>query len=167
MRMAFAAVLLLTTSALAGQFAEEDRQALQSYRLSEENIEKVMRVNERLAAEAKKNPSFVKQLAESARNDKTLGDSIERLGSNPTVKGSLAEAGISARDFVLTNVAGMQAAMVAGVRKTFGNGSEGAPSEADPDGVNPANLQFVESHPDLMQRWRESSAATARAGQSG
>jgi hypothetical protein len=46
------AVRLFSLSALAQDFAPEDREALRTYQLTEDNVEKVMRVNERRAAEA-------------------------------------------------------------------------------------------------------------------
>jgi hypothetical protein len=157
MRIAFAAVVLVAFRAFGGQLAPEDRDALEHYQLTETNIEKVMRVNDRLAAEARRDPSFVKNLGNDSRGDKTLADSIARLGSNATVARVLSNEDLSPRDFVLTNVAGMQAQMVASVEQT-----SGAVAAEPIEGVNRANVQFVESHPDLIKRWRESTAATAR-----
>jgi len=86
----------------------------------------------------------------AAMNDnKTLADMEAAITKHPQAARALAREGLSARDFSLTVMTLLQAAMVEGF-------SQGKLDMAKlPPGVNPENIQFVRDHKaelDAMQR---------------
>jgi hypothetical protein len=63
---------------------------------------------------------------------------IANLERHPLAKRVLSQAGLSARDYVWTTAAYMQAAMTAGVMQM--------PGAKAPEGMNMKNVEFVKAH---------------------
>ena len=68
----------------------------------------------------------------------TTAQMIASLENNPVAKRVLDQVGLSARDYVWTTAAYMQAAMMAGVMQM--------PNAKAPEGMNMRNVEFVRTH---------------------
>ena len=110
----------------------------------EAQLEKLRTQSEALAEQIEKSSP-----AAAMNDNKTLADMEATIARHPQAARALAREGLSARDFSLTVMTLLQAAMVEGF-------SQGKLDMAKlPPGVNPENIQFVRDHKaelDAMQR---------------
>lgn len=107
-----------------------------------------------VVAESKKDTSLKSQF--NLGDDKTADISVSRLESNPVASAALKANGISARDFVMTSLAYMQASMAAGMLKSV-------PNYKVPAGMNMKNIDFM--NPARSRARKEHEGDGCRAGQ--
>jgi len=77
--------------------------------------------------------------AMSSKANESTAQMIAKLEANPTAMQVLNQAGLSAKDYVWTTAAWLQAAMTQGVR-------EANPDAKLPEGHNPQNVEFIRRH---------------------
>ena len=75
--------------------------------------------------------------------NETMTQSIAKLEGNSKVTDILRHAGITARDYVMTMTAYLQAAMVDAAARAV-------PPGKAPEGVNPKNVEFIRTHHDEL-----------------
>jgi hypothetical protein len=125
-------------AAVAAAPAPDDPTAeISSYNLDMDKMTKWMGVMKTVGSESKKDTSLRSQF--NLGDDKTVDISVNRLESNPVATAAFKANNISARDFVMTTLAYMQAGMVAGMLKSV-------PNYKAPAGMNMKNVDFMNQH---------------------
>ncbi len=133
---------------------------LPGYSLNESNVDKVVKVDQKLASAVEKDPSLAKKLKtrDQIKEGYQFDDIALHAADLPPASGVLGAVGISKRDYVLTSLAMMQGETMAEVVKD-------RPKSRPPDGTGVANnLGFVEKHPELTRRWMDGRKALQEAG---
>jgi hypothetical protein len=122
-----------TAPALVGEPTAND---VSNYELSMDRMRKWIAAMKGFAAEAKRDSTA----ASAMQMDQNASTSqmIANLERHPLAKRVLSQAGLSARDYVWTTAAYMQAAMTAGVMQM--------PGAKAPEGMNMKNVEFVKAH---------------------
>ena len=131
---------LAAPAAAAQTPADADLKAVSSYTLTMPRY-KHLEATLNLANVAAKNP----QLAESleGRGNKSLAEQAKLLEGAPQVRGAIAAAGLTTRDFVLTQGAMLQAGMAYALIKHAKLSPDSAVKQA---GVSRANLEFFQKN---------------------
>jgi hypothetical protein len=141
----FASVLTLSlvvslSPALVPQNAktDPDLKALANYTLTVDTLNKVERVYRDLAAAMKADPSIESKMdaLEGNAND-SLADMARRYQSVAPFDAALGKEGMTPREYATFTMALMQAGMASAAQKM---------GATLPEGVNPANVKFVEDH---------------------
>jgi len=130
----------------------ENQKALRGYDLTEANVKHTLAVTEKMrqAPEAKR-----REFHEAAGESKSFEDAAKKMEQNPEVSRMLKSEGISARDFLLTTITLSQASMISAMSKEHAG-------MGVPPSVNPKNLEFINAHPEIAQRWWESMQKMGR-----
>jgi hypothetical protein len=115
----------------------DDEAALASYTLTMAGVEGWRRASQNLQRLADEDPALAETWQTENNDTSTIGDMIDRIENERRARQAIEEAGISVRDFVLTTFALVQA-MFAQAAVEMG--------QALPEGVNPANVEFVREH---------------------
>lgn len=140
-------VVIATLLALPGRAPAQGQgsgdAALDAYQLTMPNARKMVTAYEKLDAAVTANPALAHKL-ESDEGASSTADVIAKLDGEPAVRQALAAAGITARDFVLTQFALFQAGL-----NDFAVGA-GGPTPTAPAAA--ANLRlYRENKPELEQ----------------
>ena len=143
LRIATLALFLVVSPVRAGTPLEmPDVEALKAFRLTSDNVRKAAAVTHRLAIEAAKDPAFARFLAKKREQGESLEDQAKALERDARVAGALRAESIGAREYVMVQIAAVQGNLLAAVRAR-GVKLEGSDVR---DALNPANLDFVETH---------------------
>ena len=114
-----------------------DRKALESFKLTLDLLERAsvfhLRVAERLRKEPHARAAALLQLDGGG-----LAGSVRRMEASPLLAAALKEARLSARDYLMTSLGAITAAMVAALQA----GGQRLPQI--PEGTNAANIPFLE-----------------------
>ncbi|MGH7717436.1 MAG: hypothetical protein ACREON_01145 [Gemmatimonadaceae bacterium] len=143
-------------SSSSGGSLTGDVREVANYRLSMDKVEKWVAAMSNLQTLSENDPEL-KRWAESQDmgNNASLRDMQERLESTPKIRRAIERAGISTEDFVLTQIALLQAAMVHGIQKS-GAAAKNVPL---PEGVSEDNVKFFRENEarltELMESMRE------------
>ena len=129
-----------------------DDRAMKEFRLTSENVRKAAAVAHRLAAEVSKDPALAQALGKKTGQAATLDAKAKALESEPRVASALRAESIGAREYVMVQLAVVQARLIATIL------AQGVEMDAATIGqaMNPANLEFVETHPKEMSQLRRS-----------
>ena len=116
--------------------APADAGSIDTFDLTMDNVDKMLRAQVALGAATKADPSLDPAMNISEENDAQF---VARLESTPALKAAIESAGMSVRDYAYTSqslVATMMAvgAVQAGQLKDI------------PEGVNPRNVEFMKAH---------------------
>jgi hypothetical protein len=147
-RIAALAFVLLIPRALAGtRFNTFDDEAMKAFSLTTENVRKAAAVMHRLAGEVAKDPALAPALGKKTQRAATLDAKAKALESDPRIASALRAEPITAREYVMVQLAILQAGLIAAARA---RGAEMDPAEIA-EAMNPANVDFVETHPKEME----------------
>ncbi|HYR20902.1 MAG TPA: hypothetical protein VEQ15_15505 [Myxococcales bacterium] len=161
-RTATLAFLLLAAPAFAAgtRFKTADDQAMKAFRLTTENVRKASAAARRLSAEVAKDPALGLSAEKRGKQADTLDAKAKALESDPRVAALLRAESITAREFIMVHMASIQAGMVAAMK------AQGVQMDAARIGeaMNPANLEFLETHPKEMDELGRSQEQLQKAG---
>jgi hypothetical protein len=154
------ALLLLCSSPTFAQAArrkaadDPDMKELASYTLTMDGLNKVDAANKAMIAAIKKDPSLKPKDDDDSTGDaKTLTDMEKKINGMPVMAAALKQAGMSARDYAKFMMAMMQASFAEMAKQM--SAKAGKPFQT-PEGVNPANITFVEQHQADLKKLEES-----------
>ncbi|HYV65678.1 MAG TPA: hypothetical protein VE964_05510 [Myxococcales bacterium] len=138
-----------------------DDRAMKEFRLTSENVRKAAAVAHRLAAEVSKDPALAQALGKKTGQAATLDGKAKALESEPRVASALRAESIGAREYVMVQLAVVQARMIATIL------AQGVAMDAATIGqaMNPANLEFVERHRKEMTQLQRSQEELEEASQ--
>jgi hypothetical protein len=107
-----------------------------NYELNMDRMRRWVAAMKGFAAEAERDSAAAEAMAMD--QNASTAQLVARLESHPLAKRVLSQAGLSARDYVWTTAAYMQAAMTAGLMQM--------PNAKAPEGMNMKNVEFVKAH---------------------
>ncbi len=139
-------VLMLAPPALQAQGARApsaDDAALRGYVLTMGNLQKLKQSMLNLKAWVAAHPDAADSLGsgDDDGSSQTLAQMISHIEGIPPMKQAILKAGFTTRDYVMTSMTYMQAAMQAAVAQSL----KGKTMKI-PDNMNPANVNFVLTH---------------------
>jgi hypothetical protein len=143
------AIVLVCSSLSSAQTArrkaadDPDMKEVATYTLTMDALNKVDAANKAMLAAIQKNPSLKPNDEDAGGDAKTLSDMEKKIDHIPVMSSSLKQAGISARDYAKFTMAMMQASFALMAKQM--SAKSGKPFQT-PDGINPANIAFVEQH---------------------
>jgi hypothetical protein len=147
-RTAMLALVLVASPLLAGtRLDTADQEALKAFRLTSENVRKSAAVTHRLAVEAAKDPALVQFMEKRSAPAATLEAKAKALESEPRIASALRAESMSAREYVMVQVAAFQVGLLKAL-KARGVNLDAAQLSAV---VNPANVEFVNTHSKDME----------------
>ena len=161
-RIAALVLVLVIPQALAGtRFNTFDDEAMKAFSLTTENVRKAAAVMRRLDGEVAKDPALARTIGRKTQHAATLDAKAKALESEPRIASALRAESISAREYVMVQLAVLQAGMIAAVRA---QGVEMDPAEIG-EAMNPANVDFLETHPKEMEELGRSQRELEKASQ--
>jgi hypothetical protein len=122
-----------------------DDQRIASYRLSMDRVEKWAQAINNLQGISENDPELERWKERANATNGSLRDLEEGLEASPKIRRAIERAGISAEDFVLTQYALLQAAMVAGLQK-------GGVDTKLPANVSEENVKFYLDNEQQLNR---------------
>ena len=163
-RIALLALVVFATPAFAAtRFNTSDDRALTAFRLTTENVRKAAAVTRQIAGEAAKDPALARAVEKRGQHADSIDAKAKALESDPRIKSALRDQSITAREYVMVQIAALQAGMIAAMKA---QGAEIDPSKIA-EAMNPANVDFLESHPQEMEALRRSQQALQYPGKRG
>ena len=117
--------------------AASDNAAIASYTLDMNKIQKLTTFMKNAADYKKSHPGEEIDISMDATDN--LETSIQKIEANSTARGLLEKSGLTAREYVMTIAAYLGAGMTAAMLETN-------PNAKMPEGVNPANVEFIRTH---------------------
>ena len=161
-RIAALVLVLVIPPALAGtRFNTFDDEAMKAFSLTTENVRKAAAVMHRLAGDVAKDPALAPALGKKTQRAATLDAKAKALESDPRIASALRAESITAREYVMVQLAVLQAGLIAAARA---RGAEMDPAEIA-EAMNPANVDFVETHPKEMEELGQSQRELEKASQ--
>lgn len=134
--------LSLTAPAASAQSQDDaDLKAVSAYTLTMPKYKQYLDATLNLANAAAKNPQLTDHL--DGLGNKSLAEQVKLLEGTPPVRGAIAAAGLTPRDFVLTQGAMLQAGMAYALIKDANLPPDSAIKKA---GVSRANLEFFQKN---------------------
>ncbi len=128
------------------EMSPEDQKAVHDYKLTTANVDKLMDAHKRFREMAEKDPSLHEH--GNPFQAKTIDDSVKKIESSPAkAQGILKDLGIAPREFVVGTFAMMTSVMWNGMQKHN-------PQAQVPEFVNPDNLKFIDSHPEVLEKFK-------------
>lgn len=122
-----------------------DDQRIASYRLSMDGVEKWAQAINNLQSIDENDPELQRWKERADATSGNLRDLEEGLEASPKIRRAIERAGISAEDFVLTQYALLQAAMVTGLQK-------GGINTKLPANVSEENVKFYRDNEARLNR---------------
>ena len=163
-RTALLALALLAAPAFAAtRFNTSDDHALKAFRLTTENVRKAAAVTRQIAGEAAKDPALARAVEKRGQHADSIDAKAKALESDPRIKSALRDQSITAREYVMVQIAALQAGMIAAMK------AQGVEIDASKiaEAMNPANVEFLEAHPQEMESLRRSQQALQFPGKRG
>jgi len=160
-RIAPLVLALLCFPALAAtRLNTPDGEAMKAFSLTTENVRKAAAVARRLAVEVAKDPALGQTLVKKTSQAATLDAKAKSLEAEPRIASALRAESIGAREYVMVQLAAFQAGMIAAIK------ARGVEMDAANIGeaMNPANVEFVETHPKEMGELGRSQEELEKAG---
>lgn len=131
-----------------------DEKAIAAYRLSMPALQKAGRATERMLELVLRDASLAEELEARAREEEdgndgqTIADIVAAYDRMPKLKGAITGTGLTVREFIVMQLAMMQAALVVGFQDPENTGK----AITIPDGVSKENVAFVRANWDELQR---------------
>jgi hypothetical protein len=156
------ALLLLCSTGAFAQTArrtavdDPDMKELAAYTLTMDAVNKVDAANKAMIAAIRKDPRLAPKDDDSTGDAKTLTDMERKINGMPVMAAALKQAGMSARDYAKFMMAMMQASFAEMAKQM--SAKAGKPFQT-PEGVNPANITFVEQHQADLKKLEDSYKA--------
>lgn len=130
-----------------------DEQAIAAYKLTMPAMRKAGQATERMLELLLRDDGLAKELEtlaqeEGAGEEQGIADIVAAYDKVPKLKGAITGSGLSVREFVVMQLAMMQAALVVGFQDPDNTGKE----ITIPDGVSKENVAFVRTNWDALQR---------------
>ena len=116
--------------------------ALRQYTLSMVNMTKLRNAMLEMQAYVKAHPNETDKWDTGDDDSKTLDQKIAQIGAIPPVRSVLAKVGLTPRDYIMTSLTYLQAAMLVGMHDAY---AKGKPIQV-PYNMNPANVAFIQQH---------------------
>ena len=116
--------------------------ALKNYSLSMSNMRKLRDAMVEMQAYAKAHPDEADKWDTGDDDSKTLNEKIAQIGAIPPARAVLAKVGLTPRDYIMTSLTYLQAAMLVGMHDAY---AKGKPIQV-PYNMNPANVAFIQQH---------------------
>lgn len=129
--------------------SDPDMQAIANYRLTEANLRKFYKAQENVGKAALKDPKLGDALENSMGDNSDIATMTAKYDHEPALKGALAAAGLTSREYVTFTLSYMQAAMAYGMMT---QGPENLRIKKLPDGTSKENVEFVRTHQALIQQ---------------
>lgn len=159
-----ALLLVLTASSLSNPTAAHtqeddlDDRAYYSYKLTMPKFKKYLAAMVNLANASQRTPAV--QVVLEASFDSSIDEAVAHFNRVPQARRSIADAGLTTRDFVLTQGAFVQAGVAYGLTK---EGTMSPDSVLKMMQVSPANLDFVRKNEAEIARLTKEAEAKAPA----
>jgi hypothetical protein len=148
--------LALPAAASAQSSADADLKAIQGYTLTMPKYKQYLDASVNLANVAAKDPQLAGRL--DGYGNKSLSEQIKLLDGLPQVRGAITAAGLSTRDYLLTQGAILQSGMAYAMTK---DGKVPPEEMVKKAGVNPANLDFYRKNEAEIARLAKEAEARA------
>jgi hypothetical protein len=149
--------LSLTSAAAPAQAqGDVDLKMVSAYTLTMPKYKQYLDATVNLANVAAKDPGLAKRL--DGFGNQPLAEQVKLLEATPQLRGAIMAAGLTARDFVLTQGAMLQAGMAYALTK---QGSLPPDSAIKKAGVSRANLEFFQKNEAELGRLAKEAAARA------
>ncbi|MGH9419255.1 MAG: hypothetical protein ACRD3J_04715 [Thermoanaerobaculia bacterium] len=116
---------------------------ISNYTLDMDKMNRWINTMKAIGSEVKKDTTVA--AAVSMDDDKSVDQSVAKLEANPGARRALASSGMSAREFVMTSLAYVQAAMTAGMMTSV-------PNYKVPAGQNMQNVEFYKQHGEFFSK---------------
>ena len=147
------AAAIAAAAGSAGAQPSPDEQAVASYTLTMPGMRKAGTATERMLELILRDEGLARELETLAQEEdeseaQSIGDIVAAYDRMPKLKGAITGAGLTVREYVVMQLAMMQAAMVVGFQDPENTGKE----ITIPDGVSKANVAFVRSNWGELQR---------------
>ena len=78
----------------------------------------------------------------------SLDEAVKKMESKPELVAMMKSEGLTTRDWLVGTMAFTTAAMWSEMSKRY-------PDQKAPDTVNPKNVELLQSHPEIMQKWMQ------------
>jgi len=122
----------------------EDEAAIKNYDLSAAKIDKLMNVGVKMREYVKAHPEVQQQ---NLMEGKTLDSAIQKMEGKPELVAMMKSEGVTPRDWLLGVMAFTNAAMWSEMSKRY-------PNQPAPPMVNQKNVELLQKHPELMEKWK-------------
>jgi len=155
-RLALLALPLAAPAVLAQSKGDADLQAISAQALTMPKFKQYLDATVNLAHVAAKNPQLAQRL--DGYGNKSLSDQVGLLEAIPQVRGAITATGLSAREYVLTQGALLQAGMAYAMTKDGAVPADKVIAEA---GVSRANLEFYQKNEAEINRLAKEAQARA------
>lgn len=132
-----------------GVSSDPDMQAIANYRLTEANLRKFYKAQENVGKAAMKDPKLGDALENSMGDDSDIATMAAKYDHEPALKGALAAAGLTSREYVTITLSYMQAAMAYGMMT---QGPENLRLKKLPEGTSKENVEFIRTHQALIEQ---------------
>ena len=126
-----------------------DIKELSTYTLTLDTLAKVDRANRAMVASFQKDPTAGDPRGVSA---KTIADLEQKIAATPVMASALEHEGVTPREYARFTMALLQASFTLGAKQR--TEKAGRPFQI-PEGVNPANVTFVQEHEAELKRMQE------------
>jgi hypothetical protein len=139
--------------------SSEDEKAIGAYRLSMPALKKAGQATERMLELVLRDEGLARDLEARAREEgegddsQSIADIVAAYDKMPKLKGAITGTGLTVREFIVMQLAMMQAALVVGFQDPENTGKP----ITIPDGVSKENVAFVRAN------WAELQRMGARA----
>ncbi len=127
------------------QAAGSAARLLNTYQLTQSNVDKTIAAGEFVVKAAKNDPSFLKQLSIGSQSDQTFDQIAARIEANPVTAAALKSAGISGHDFIGTFITFALSNAYVEMGKMNQNAAQQALQKMGP--VAAENVAYVGAHP--------------------
>jgi hypothetical protein len=150
-------VLALSLGATAAEAqSDADLKAVGAVTLTMPKYRQYLDATVNLANVAVKNPGIAGRMKGSG--EKSIGEQVKTLDSDPQVRGAITATGLTTRDYVLTQWALLQTGMAYAMTKGTGVPSDSIVKKA---GVSKANLDFYAKNEAEINRLAKEAQARA------
>jgi hypothetical protein len=153
-----ALALALSTPALA-KSASNDEREIQLFTLTSAFLDKMLTVQEKIATLEQDHPEMEKQGKAAERQhrgerDDSIDGTVKKIESFPALVDIIKAQGLTVRQYVLGTMALLQAAMYVALKKQM-------PDMKTPEGMNMANVAFIEAHKAELDKFQQRMKAAA------
>ena len=154
-----AALALVVSMPAPAKSPSNDEKEIQRFTLTSPFLDKMAAVQGKVATLEKDHPEMEKQVKGAAsQNRGETDDSIDgmakRIDSFPPLVNIIKAQGLTVRQYVVGTMALLQASMYATMKKQM-------PSMKTPEGMNMANVAFIEAHQAEMDKFQKRMNAAA------
>ena len=152
-RLVLGAAAVAAAAVPADAQSSPDERVIAAYTLTMPAMRKAGAATERMLELVLRDEGLARELETLAQEEdesdaQSIADIVAAYDRMPKLKGAITGTGLSVREYVVMQLAMMQAAIVVGFQDPENSGKE----ITIPDGVSKANVAFVRSNWDELQR---------------